>query len=125
MELTPEKLAFIRATEPLQDSSPQEEPQSNAKPALTLPEDQQPIKRVVPPRGARRQREPAVISESQAASMLPGLLVPLTTRLQPKTADALRRAYLEQKLRRRAPDTQQEIVEAALVDWLRRHGYLA
>jgi len=62
--------------------------------------------------------------KEMAPSLLGAVLVPLTTRLQPKTADALRRAYLEQKLRRQQPATQQEIVEAALVEWLNSHGYL-
>lgn len=52
------------------------------------------------------------------------LLVPVTTRLQLTTANALRRAFLEQKLKRAQPATQQDIVEAALQVWLLRHGYL-
>lgn len=52
------------------------------------------------------------------------ILVPLTTRLKAPTADALRRACLEQKLSRRVPNTQQEIVEIALIAWLREHAYL-
>ena len=51
-------------------------------------------------------------------------LVPLTTRIGPQTAESLRRAYLQQKLSGRLPDTQQEIVEAALRQWLRDHGFL-
>ena len=34
------------------------------------------------------------------------------------------RAYLEQKLQREKPDTQQEIVEEALGNWLSRRGFL-
>ena len=51
-------------------------------------------------------------------------LVPLTTRISEQTADALRRAYLQQKLNRRLPDTQQEIIEAAICQWLGDHGFL-
>ena len=51
-------------------------------------------------------------------------LVPLTTRLRPATAQALRRAYLEQKLAGKHPDTQQEIVEAALHAWLAQMGFM-
>lgn len=54
----------------------------------------------------------------------PPVLVPLTTRLMPATAEALRRAHLEQKLRRATPSTQQEIVEAAVTEWLRAHDFL-
>lgn len=51
-------------------------------------------------------------------------LVPLTTRIGQQTAESLRRAYLQQKLAGRLPDTQQEIVEAALRQWLGDHGFL-
>lgn len=52
------------------------------------------------------------------------LLVPLTTRLQPTTAAALKRAGLEQKLRGQSPGTVQEIAEEAIQSWLRDYGYL-
>src|SRR5262245_19337517 len=49
--------------------------------------------------------------------------VPVTIKLKYVTAQALKRAYLEQKLRHARPDTQQEIVEAAVQSWLRHNGY--
>lgn len=51
-------------------------------------------------------------------------LVPLTTRITQATAEALRRAYLEQKLAGRSPDTQQDIVEAAIREWLAENAFL-
>jgi hypothetical protein len=45
-------------------------------------------------------------------------------RLQHRTAQALRRASLEQRLARAKPDTQQEIAEQALADWLTKQGFL-
>ena len=57
----------------------------------------------------------------------PGLsriLVPLTTRLNPTTLQALRRACLEQRLQYRTPDSVQQIVEEAIRDWLRDRGFL-
>lgn len=51
-------------------------------------------------------------------------LVAVTTRLQARTAEALRRAHLEQKLNRRDPATQQEIIELAVQEWLRTNSYL-
>lgn len=57
-------------------------------------------------------------------SLLGEVRVPLTTRLQSATADALRRANLEQRLKRLRPATQQDIVEIAVHEWLKRHGYL-
>ena len=55
---------------------------------------------------------------------LNNLLVPLTTRLQPATAAALKRAGLEQKLRGQQPSTVQEIVEIAIRGWLKQNGFL-
>lgn len=52
------------------------------------------------------------------------LLVPLTTRLQPATATALKRAGLEQKLRGQNPSTVQEIAEIAIQGWLKQNGFL-
>lgn len=49
----------------------------------------------------------------------------VTLRLTPDTADALRRAALERGLRYEQPFTQQSIAEAAIRDWLARHGYLS
>jgi hypothetical protein len=68
-----------------------------------------------------RQAAPKPPSETP---FIDQLLVPLTTRLQPRTANALRRAYLEQKLKHARPSTQQEIIEAAVQEWLRKSGYL-
>jgi hypothetical protein len=51
------------------------------------------------------------------------LLVPLTTRLQAKTAHLLRRAILQQRLEGRVPSTVQEIVEASVTRWLHDHGF--
>ncbi|BBO34268.1 hypothetical protein PLANPX_3880 [Lacipirellula parvula] len=52
------------------------------------------------------------------------MLVPVTIRLPRRTAQALRRAHLEQRLKDAKPDTQQEIAEEALADWLAKYGYL-
>lgn len=54
---------------------------------------------------------------------LDNLLVPITTKLRRRTYHALRRAYLQQKLRHRTPATQQEIVESAVGEWLTRNGF--
>lgn len=75
-------------------------------------------------RQVRSPRRSRAVEEEEAYGLIGHLLAPLTTRIQPETADALKRAYLEQKLRRRRPATQQEIIETALSDWLARNGYL-
>ena len=50
--------------------------------------------------------------------------VPLTTRLRPELAIALKRASLERELAREAVHTMQDILEQALEPWLKDHGYL-
>lgn len=60
----------------------------------------------------------------EAAYGMANLLVPLTTRLSPSTAAALKRAGLEQKLYGRQPGTVQEIAEEAIAAWLKDSGYL-
>jgi len=52
------------------------------------------------------------------------LLVPVTTKLRPATAAALKRAGLEQRLRGKNPATVQEIAEQAIQKWLLDSGYL-
>lgn len=128
LELTPEKLAFIHggAIQPSTSATVGAESIADAKLQERVAEPQQ---RAPGPRSESRRsrgsRETAAEPvQRDQLTMIPPLLVPLTTRLQPKTANALRRAYLEQKLRGQRPATQQEIIEAALEEWLRRHDYI-
>lgn len=130
MELTPEKKAFIQGTP---DAKP------SALPARTTPPAQ--------PRGGletsvaseaaaedrlatddaparRRAAKPRNRLEAAPVPNLDHFRVGVTVRIHPSIADALRRAHLEQKLNRQSPGTQQEIVEAALSDWLQKQGYL-
>lgn len=126
--LTPEKLAFIKGEAPSSvdepsDSTPsplddEVEESANLAPVETKPA---PPRKPASLRGKAARLEPppaTTISENDA------YLVAITTRLKSRTADALRRAHLEQKLNRREPDTQQEIIEAAVQHWLREHSYL-
>jgi hypothetical protein len=116
MELTPEKLAFIEGRGANADLAVTEPPISVPPQAAAAQEHS-----VVP---RQRQKKQPALAEPNHASLLGTLLVPLTTRLQTPTADALRRAYLERKLRGESPHTQQEIVEEALQIWLRKEGFL-
>jgi hypothetical protein len=52
------------------------------------------------------------------------MLVPVTLRLQHRTAQALKRAALEQKLKHMKPNQVQEIGEEAITHWLEKHAYL-
>lgn len=123
LEMSPDKQAFIRGegqrTSDANDTTPSAPPAihrplnarhpSEAPESFELPD--------VPFGAARR-------NESVRPSLLGEVLVPLTTRIRPETANALRRAYLEQKLAQRTPATQQEIIEEALTAWLRGHRFL-
>ena len=137
LAMTPDKLAFIQGagTKSEQGSAPIEASQS--KPVVE--ELRQPTIEVEPmqsetarqkPRPTKSQnrsdrgREDARDSDDEAMLGVAKLLAPLTTRLQPKTANALKRAGLEQKLRGRHPSTVQEIAEEAIQTWLRDAGYL-
>jgi hypothetical protein len=132
--LSPEKMAFIKGQESNQpDTTADVQPpiQSDAvvvpvveSTAGTSPKqpDIEPATRssVWPSRPV--QDNP--ISDTATAPANDDYLVAITTRLQVRTADALRRAHLEQKLNRREPATQQEIIELAVHQWLRQYGYL-
>lgn len=47
----------------------------------------------------------------------------VTTRLRQTTNELLTEAALRQRLKKELPSTRQDIVEAALRDWFRKHGY--
>lgn len=122
LELTPEKLAFIHG-----GTEQPVAPEKVEEGTLEQPALQHRSRGTVQPHRRNSGKGTGTVTEPAHATslnMIPPLLVPLTTRLQPRTANALRRAYLEQKLKGHTPATQQEIVETALEDWLRRHEYL-
>ena len=47
----------------------------------------------------------------------------VTTRLRRKTNELLTESALRQRLKKEHPATRQDIIEAALTDWFRKHGY--
>lgn len=124
LHLTPEKIAFIRqerAAEPIG------QPQLAA--AVSAQSIQGGESHISDPVSApERVPTPSPIVTERPVAMHIGphnlALVPLTTRLQPATSAALRRAYLERKLAGAENATQQEIVEEALQSWLRSAGFL-
>lgn len=131
--LSPEKMAFIKGQDAAQaDTLPDPPPvQSNAVviPVVELsaetasePMDIQPSKKPNDKQSQRTNNAP--IDHNTIAPANEDYLVPITTRLQARTAEALRRAYLEQKINRREPATQQEIIELALQEWLRTNAFL-
>lgn len=54
----------------------------------------------------------------------PPVLQNVTTRLSQETNMLLTEAALRQRLKRVTPATRQDIIEAALLQWLRKTGYL-
>lgn len=130
LDLSPEKRAFIQGgpaskkTVPVTAKAAPPEVEVSAEihdePTSQVERAAQPVRRQ---RSGRQARAP-LPQGNDVFLGIANLLVPLTTRLQPPTAAALKRAGLEQKLRGQSPGTVQEIVEGAIQSWLRDYGYL-
>jgi hypothetical protein len=134
LALTPDKLAFIhgekavvetgRGAEKIQapDRSLDKAEPAHQEPGPSRARIRRPGRR---PKVAPPEALPAAENLDRTfPGDFPPLLVSLTTRLSPATADALRRAALELRLQRRRPHTQQEIIEAAVRHWLATNGFL-
>jgi hypothetical protein len=127
MAMSPEKLAFIKqqpvATTQPPIAAPAAEPEKTIELETTALEEKpaKPVQAKTP----RVQGRGKPIREEllSATEMLDQVLVPVTIRLQHRTSEALRRAYLQQRLNRAKPDTQQDIVEAAVTAWLADNGF--
>ena len=146
MDVSADKLAFIRGGVPgsTQEQTPPfaavaptaEKVEMVAAPVVAPPQQSAPIEldNVVEAtaepetqerkRTKTRSRGAANSTREEPMMSMANLLVPLTTRLSPSTAAALKRAGLEQKLYGRQPGTVQEIAEAAIRSWLEDEGYL-
>ena len=68
--------------------------------------------------------EPSVTRPTLTAGFQPIGLIPITVRLRPEIAGALKRASLERQLVGAEFFSQQEIVERALAAWLSQNGHL-
>lgn len=91
----------------------QEEPREEAR--LPQPE------RIAAP--APMAEEPARKRKGKKAPVPVGL-IPVTVRLKPEIAAALKRASLERQLAGEEIYTQQDLVELALEPWLKGEGHL-
>jgi hypothetical protein len=69
--------------------------------------------------------QPQKRRRTKSAGVTPVGLIPVTVRLRPEVAGALKRASLERQLSGDDMFTQQDLVEQALEPWLRSNGYLA
>ena len=76
-------------------------------------------------RAGEARREQGSHRLARASKVAPVGLIPVTVRLCPEIAGALKRASLERQLAGEELFTQQDIVEQALEPWLRREGLLA
>ena len=123
INMTPEKLSFIRGRE--EHTSPETQRLSTKESAKVNEKESSPPRAPVTEKPEvaevrqRRQRRPQ--EEYVAPSIdevLSEVLVPLTTRLPHRLVQSLRRVCLEHKLKHTKPDSIQEVVEIALEDWL-------
>ena len=75
-------------------------------------------------RAGEASREKGSHRLARASKVAPVGLIPVTVRLRPEIAGALKRASLERQLSGEELFTQQDIVEQALEPWLHREGLL-
>jgi hypothetical protein len=73
---------------------------------------------------AKRPAKPAAQKRTELPRLLGTLLIPVTVRLRPEIASALKRASLERQLNGIETYTQQDIVEEALLPWLQAEGLI-
>jgi hypothetical protein len=69
--------------------------------------------------------EPPITLTPVTKTFQPVGLIPITVRLSPEIAGALKRASLERQLAGEQFFSQQEIVERALTSWLQKNGHLS
>lgn len=107
------------------------EPAPVAEPAAERPQQAvrvvQPSERSVPePRSVAESRMSPLsrTKKKRVSSIAPVAPVPVTVRLKPEIAGALKRASLERQLAGEELFTQQDIVENLLEPWLHDQGYL-
>lgn len=81
-------------------------------------------KKATPLPPAKRPSRPAAQKRQHEQRLLATLLVPVTVRLRPEIASALKQASLQRQLHGFETYTQQDIVEEALVPWLQAEGLL-
>ncbi|WP_345327660.1 hypothetical protein [Novipirellula rosea] len=70
------------------------------------------------------QSRPKTQTAKRKCRSVPVGLIPVTVRLRPEVAGALKRASLERELEGEQVFTQQDLVEQALEPWLKENGFL-
>lgn len=94
----------------------------------TKPVAPSPVAETETKRAVETEREfhatPRKPAKRKPSKLQPVGLIPVTIRLRPEIAGALKRASLERQLNGEETFTQQEIVENALEPWLEAEGYI-
>ena len=95
---------------------------------VTMLEETRTVRRE-PSSTARQETRTTPVSTMNALKQRPSrvqpvALVPVTIRLRPELAGALKRASLERQLTGDPVFTQQDMVEEALTPWLKKAGFL-
>lgn len=122
--LSPEEQAFLdKGTTPVSKAKQKTKPKPKPK-TTTRKEEPDMARPAVKEDFTPRIPAPVQQTPSMAGYSMPGV-VSLNTRIAPETSAALLTASMQRKIQRREPFTQQDIVEEALLDWLKKHGYLA
>ena len=126
MTLTPEKVAFIRGSAAKAEKTPSS---AKAKEAAEKTIELEAPAKVEIEENSRPQRrrsrgKSTAQDEPEPSEILDRMLVPMTIRLQNRTAQALKRASLERELQRLRPHKVQDIAEEAIADWLAKSDYL-
>jgi hypothetical protein len=107
--------AFIK-----QESSQPEKPVKAALAAVAEPSSEEKL----PDEEIETKRPLRPLRRGKSSPLMPIGLIPVTVRLRPEVASALKRASLERELAGIETHTQQQIVEEALLPWLRSEGVL-
>lgn len=111
-----QKRTASRSTVVRKKEEPAAEPPKPTADTATTPE--QPTATSLPRRQRSSSRSRLTVSVEQDEPV-----ENVTTRLRRKTNELLTEAALRQRLKKEHPATRQDIVEAALTDWFRKHGY--
>ncbi len=93
---------------------------------------ERPVAAPTPPKQAKQDTKSHTLESSnksrpkrKGSRLQPVGLIPVTVRLRPEIAGALKRASLERQLEGEEIFSQQDLVESALEPWLRDEGFLS
>ena len=94
-----------------------------SKPVASIVKDEAETKPTAEPE-RELHATPRKLAKRKPSKLQPVGLIPVTIRMRPEIAGALKRASLERQLNGEETYTQQELVESALEPWLEGEGYL-